>query len=149
MGCTHLFIQHLFKHLQYVPGSKVFSFVLALRVSETLSGTHFHKFQWHQTGDLSLLLLSPQSSPTEFHGEFCWYPSVCGISETFPPSVDFKRSESQPGVGLLSNVPFSYFACLSSHICYSFIPQGSLYPLVGNMLLLVFMCVCSITSDSL
>ena len=91
----------------------------------------------------------PSQVLLSFMESFVGTPQSVASQKLLHPPVDFKRSESQPGVGPLSNVPFSYISCLSSLICYSFIPQGSLYPLVGNMLLLVFMCVCPITSDSL
>ena len=121
-----------------MPGSKVFSFVLALQVSEILSGAHFHKFQQHQAGDLPFLLLSPQATPTEFHGELCWYPSVCGISGTSPPSSRLKEVWISAWEGPLSHVSLSYMSCLSSVICYSFTSQRSLYPLVGNIFIISF-----------
>ena len=64
-------------------------------------------------------------------------PQSVASQKLLHPPGDFKRSKSQRGVGSLSNVSFSCISCLSSLICYSFIPQGSLYPSVGNILLLL------------
>lgn len=66
--------------------------------------------------------------------------------------------ESQPWVGSLLHTSLSYIPCLSPHICYSSILQSSLYPLVGNLYVLVILhinfplfkllCFCFLTGPN-
>ena len=76
-------------------------------------------------------------------------PQSVASQELLHPPVDLKRSESQPGRALFHMYP--------SLICHASVPLSAIPLLLSVLftlwwvisLLLVFMCVCSIMSDSL